>query len=174
MSSVMLWSPSGFPFGVRRGMIGCGTMPLDTFTYYLLKVGFIPPLRAHLFFGRKVFGNCHIDGIRCYADFSRCYLPKGLYFSCLHDIAVCISWFFYYINQYVSASCIQYFRYYCKRWKYSGAYFCTEYPCSFGFILHLYLDCTVYVTCYFFASQKEMRWFDVKNALGGVEKTSPF
>lgn len=22
-------------------------MPLDTFTYYLLKVGFIPPLRAH-------------------------------------------------------------------------------------------------------------------------------
>lgn len=23
-------------------------MPLDTFTYYLLKVGFIPPLRAHL------------------------------------------------------------------------------------------------------------------------------
>ena len=42
------WSPSGFPFGVRRGMIGCGTMPLDTFTYYLLKVGFIPPLRAHL------------------------------------------------------------------------------------------------------------------------------
>jgi len=47
VSSVMLWSPSGFPFGVRRGMIGCGTMPLDTFTYYLLKVGFIPPLRAH-------------------------------------------------------------------------------------------------------------------------------
>ena len=43
----MLWSPSGFPFGVRRGMIGCGIMPLDTFTYYLLKVGFIPPLRAH-------------------------------------------------------------------------------------------------------------------------------
>lgn len=25
-------------------MIGCGTMPLDTFTYYLLKVGFIPAL----------------------------------------------------------------------------------------------------------------------------------
>ena len=39
----MLWSPSGFPFGVRRGMIGCGTMPLDTFTYYLLKVGLYRP-----------------------------------------------------------------------------------------------------------------------------------
>lgn len=29
-------------------LINSGTMPLDTFTYYLLKVGFIPPLRAHL------------------------------------------------------------------------------------------------------------------------------
>lgn len=28
-------------------LINSGTMPLDTFTYYLLKVGFIPPLRAH-------------------------------------------------------------------------------------------------------------------------------
>ncbi len=28
-------------------------MPLDTFTYYLLKVGFIPPLRAHSVF-RKI------------------------------------------------------------------------------------------------------------------------
>lgn len=24
VSSAMLWSPSGFPFGVRRGRIGCG------------------------------------------------------------------------------------------------------------------------------------------------------
>ena len=41
-----LWLPSGFPFGVRRGMIGLWHMPRDTFTYYLLKVGFMPPLRA--------------------------------------------------------------------------------------------------------------------------------
>lgn len=27
-------------------------MPLDTFTYYLLKVGFIPPLRAHWVLGK--------------------------------------------------------------------------------------------------------------------------
>ena len=47
VSSVMLWLPSGFPFGVRRGMIGLWHMPHDTFTYYLLKVGFMPPLRAH-------------------------------------------------------------------------------------------------------------------------------
>lgn len=47
VSSVMLWLPSGFPFGVRRGMIGLWHMPRDTFTYYLLKVGFMPPLRAH-------------------------------------------------------------------------------------------------------------------------------
>ncbi len=48
VSSVMLWLPSGFPFRVRRGMIGLWLMPHDTFTYYLLKVGFMPPLRAHL------------------------------------------------------------------------------------------------------------------------------
>lgn len=28
-------------------------MPLDTFTYYLLKVGFIPPLRAHSVPGKE-------------------------------------------------------------------------------------------------------------------------
>ena len=30
-------------------------MPLDTFTYYLLKVGFIPPLRAHSDLVREAF-----------------------------------------------------------------------------------------------------------------------
>ncbi|MDB8682049.1 hypothetical protein, partial [Mediterraneibacter gnavus] len=36
-------------------LINSGTMPLDTFTYYLLKVGFIPPLRAHLVLYKTVF-----------------------------------------------------------------------------------------------------------------------
>ena len=67
VSSVMLWSPSGFPFGVRRGMIGCGTMPLDTFTYYLLKVGFIPPLRAHSVSARS--GSCRNRSHRSPAHF---------------------------------------------------------------------------------------------------------
>ena len=31
-------------------------MPLDTFTYYLLKVGFIPPLRAHFPSGKTWTG----------------------------------------------------------------------------------------------------------------------
>ena len=30
-------------------------MPLDTFTYYLLKVGFIPPLRAHWLYKKPCF-----------------------------------------------------------------------------------------------------------------------
>ena len=33
----MLHSPSGFPFRISRGIIGFGFLPLDTFTYPLLK-----------------------------------------------------------------------------------------------------------------------------------------
>ena len=86
-----------------------------------------------------------------------CRFKKGLYFSRLHDATLCISRLFYHVNQYVPASCVQHFRYHCKKRKYSGTCFRTEYQCPAGVVLHLYLGCAVCAVCCFFASQEKVR-----------------
>ena len=109
------------------------------------------------FLAERVFGDWRIDRFCCYADFSPCRFKKGLYFSRLHDAALCISRLFYHVNQYVPASCVQHFRYHCKKRKYSGTCFRTEYQCPAGVVLYLYLGCAVCAICCFFASQEKVR-----------------
>lgn len=43
-------------------------MPLDTFTYYLLKVGFIPPLRAHLVLRKTALYQALMAFVERYGD----------------------------------------------------------------------------------------------------------
>ena len=144
------------PFIILPFVLGvfCVVLMHDENRYDMLKQLWIVPCWI---FGRKVFGDWRIDRFCCYADFSPCRFKKGLYFSRLHDAALCISRLFYHVNQYVPASCVQHFRYHCKKRKYSGTCFRTEYQCPVGVVLYLYLGCAVCAVCCFFASQEKVR-----------------
>lgn len=82
---------------------------------------------------------------------------KGYIFPVCMTLLYVFLGFFITVNQYVPHSCVQHFRYHCKKRKYSGTCFRTEYQCPAGVVLYLYLGCAVCAVCCFFASQEKVR-----------------